>query len=304
MMFHDQQSHDRRRGNLTSTASYSVLTAKKKKKSKYVKKTEDEFPVSDSDHHHESLDPDSDDNESTDNSDDNDDIEMSESGGTETDEFATVKQELSNMSFEELIQLKERLGLKVYNQVVHGEKSSQTVQKKVFKRENKNRPMEMSSKRPIYHSKSSSSVKKKVSRDPRFDDLSGDYNEHYFKTNYSFVFDIKSREKEKIQKKLKKEKNPEKKSELVKLYNRMDQQEEAEKQKDKRKTIEKEWKKKEQSQVLEGKKPYFLKKTDLRKLELAEKYKDLKKSGKLDKYLSKKRKKTAQKEKKKLPLMQ
>ena len=40
---------------------------------------------------------------------------------------------------------------------------------------------------------------------------------------------------------------------------------------------------------------------DLKKLELAEKYKELQKSGKLDKYLSKKRKKNASKEKKKLP---
>ena len=39
----------------------------------------------------------------------------------------------------------------------------------------------------------------------------------------------------------------------------------------------------------------------MRKLELAEKYKELKKSGKVDKYLSKKRKKTAQKEKRLLP---
>lgn len=39
-----------------------------------------------------------------------------------------------------------------------------------------------------------------------------------------------------------------------------------------------------------------------RKLELAEKYKELQKSGKVDAYLGKKRKKTAQKEKKKLPV--
>lgn len=39
-----------------------------------------------------------------------------------------------------------------------------------------------------------------------------------------------------------------------------------------------------------------------RKLELAEKYKELQKSGKVDSYLGKKRKKTAQKEKKKLPV--
>lgn len=45
----------------------------------------------------------------------------------------------------------------------------------------------------------------------------------------------------------------------------------------------------------------FLLLAERRKLELAEKYKELQKSGKVDKYLGKKRKKTAQKEKKKLP---
>ena len=40
---------------------------------------------------------------------------------------------------------------------------------------------------------------------------------------------------------------------------------------------------------------------DRRKLELADKFRDLKKSGKLNKYLAKKRKKNAQKEKRKLP---
>ena len=45
---------------------------------------------------------------------------------------------------------------------------------------------------------------------------------------------------------------------------------------------------------------FFL--ADKKKLELAEKYKELNKSGKVDKYLSKKRKKNAAKERKKLPL--
>ena len=40
---------------------------------------------------------------------------------------------------------------------------------------------------------------------------------------------------------------------------------------------------------------------DRRKLELAEQFRELKKSGKVDKYMAKKRKKNAQKEKRKLP---
>lgn len=292
-------SAKKRKANLDTAASYSVNSAKKKMSRDQVvshkrkRKTSEESIEADVNDGGVSSDVSMDDQPSKGRSDQEE----------EADELIAVKEELSSMSFEELLQLKERLGLKAYNQIVHGDKATKPASKRVFKRENKNRPMEMSSKRPVYHSKDTIPVKKKTTRDPRFDDLSGEFNEHYFKTNYSFVFDIKAREKEKIKKKIKKEKNPEKKEELRNLLNRIEQQDQAEKQKDKRKELEKEWKKKEKSHVEHGKKPYFLKKTDLRKLELAEKYKELQKSGKLEKYLSKKRKKTAQKEKKKLPLM-
>ena len=47
---------------------------------------------------------------------------------------------------------------------------------------------------------------------------------------------------------------------------------------------------------------YFLQfSADKKKLDLAEKFKELKKSGKVEKYMQKKRKKNASKEKKKLP---
>ena len=35
-----------------------------------------------------------------------------------------------------------------------------------------------------------------VLRDPRFDDLSGEYKEEYFDRNYSFLQDVKAKEKE------------------------------------------------------------------------------------------------------------
>ena len=49
-------------------------------------------------------------------------------------------------------------------------------------------------------------------------------------------------------------------------------------------------------------KPYIILFTaEKKKLELADKYKELSKSGKVDKYLNKKRKKNAAKDRKKLP---
>lgn len=219
-----------------------------------------------------------------------------------TDEFASIKEELSNLSFEELKKLKEKLGLKVFNQVLYGDKDRKGSKKKVFKRANKNRPMEISSKKPVPKFRKAAPVKKKVTRDPRFDDLSGDYREELFSRSYGFLDDIKHREREKVEKSVKKEKNPEKKKELQFLLNRMKQQELSDNKKEQQKRIERDWKKKEQTRVKEGKNPFYLKKAERRKLELAEKYKELQKSGKVDAYLGKKRKKTAQKEKKKLPV--
>lgn len=64
--------------------------------------------------------------------------------------------------------MKERIGAKVYKEALFG-KTDKTKDKtpKVFKRENKNRPREMSSKRPVPMLQSVPTVKKKEIRDPR-----------------------------------------------------------------------------------------------------------------------------------------
>ncbi|XP_060077896.1 ribosomal RNA processing protein 36 homolog [Ylistrum balloti] len=239
-------------------------------------------------------------------SEDEDMEEQSEMESTDEDvskeEYAAMREEIANMPFEDLIKLKERIGTKAYKKAMHGDKHLGVKGKRQFKRKNKNRPMEISSKRRVPAVREVIPVKKKINRDPRFDDLSGDFREDLFNKSYSFLKDIKIREREKVQRELKRVKNADKKQDLHYLLNRMKQQEMATDQKQKRQDLEKKWKTKEKERVKEGKNPFYLKKGDLRKLELAEKYRELKKSGKVDNYLSKKRKKTASKEKKKLPL--
>lgn len=53
--------------------------------------------------------------------------------------------------------------------------------------------------------------------------------------------------------------------------------------------------------MLQGKKPYFMKAKDENKQELLRKFEKLKHTGQLDKYLTKKRKRKAQKEHKHIP---
>jgi len=54
------------------------------------------------------------------------------------------------------------------------------------------RPVEVSSKRPPNLSKLAS--QKVVTRDPRFDDLSGEFNEQLFKRSYKFIDKLKAKE--------------------------------------------------------------------------------------------------------------
>ncbi|CAB4031946.1 ribosomal RNA processing 36 homolog, partial [Paramuricea clavata] len=68
-----------------------------------------------------------------------------------------------------------------------------------------------------------------------------------------------------------------------------------------RKEKQKERSQKELSLIKQGKRPFYLKKSERKKLELAEKYKTLKGSKKLDQYMNKKRKKNAMKQRKRLP---
>uniref|UniRef100_A0A8C5HP50 rRNA biogenesis protein RRP36 n=1 Tax=Gouania willdenowi TaxID=441366 RepID=A0A8C5HP50_GOUWI len=213
-----------------------------------------------------------------------------------------MRNELSNLSFEEIIKLQQTVGTKVYNKVTCGSKSGPDKSKS--KRLNKNRPTEISAKKPVPFLRQVVPVKKTMLRDPRFDDLSGEYKADVFEKTYSFIDDIKSTEKKVIQRQLKRmKKDSQKKTKLQFLLKRMENQERAKKIQELQKEKELEFKRqqRENANASHGTRPFFLKKSEKKKLQLADKYQELKKSGKLDHFLSKKRKRNAEKDRRKLP---
>ncbi|XP_013782137.1 ribosomal RNA processing protein 36 homolog [Limulus polyphemus] len=212
-----------------------------------------------------------------------------------------LRQELAEMSFEELQKLKERIGSKLYNEALFGSQKSNKKNKN-YNRANKNRPREVSSKAPVPLFREVFQVKKKVYRDPRFDDLSGTYHEDIFKTTYSFLSDIKTKEKEELQEMLNEEEDPEKRKQIKFLLKRMENQEKTERLKEVAKQKARQQKQEIISQLKEGKKPHFKNKSEKKRLELAERFQKLKKENKLEKYLERKRKKNATKERRHLPL--
>ncbi|CAG5946572.1 unnamed protein product [Menidia menidia] len=230
----------------------------------------------------------------------NDDDDDDNDGDGEIKTKEDIRKELSSMSFEDIMKLRSKVGTKAYDEVAYGGAESRAAGKK--RRLNKNRPMEISAKRPAPFLRQVVPVKKATLRDPRFDDLSGEYKPEIFEKTYKFINDIKHKEKETIQKQLKKsKKSVQQKEKLQFLLKRMENQERAREIREQQRERELQFKREQRERANQGARPFFLKKSEKKKLQLADKFQELKKSGKLENFLSKKRKRNAGKDRRKLP---
>jgi len=221
--------------------------------------------------------------------------------------------DLMQLSFLEMQELEQEIGVKEFDKRILGQIEYQSknndsqnepakvktnhLKKKNFAKDSKKwEPVEISSKiKP-----NSKQLKGDIRiRDPRFDNTSGTFDKDLFAKGYAFLDDMKASEEQDLKKFIKTSKDENKvfeakqKLQKMKIFSRKEKKEKVEEKK------LKEWKKTEADAVLSGKKrPFFLKKSEQKKLNLAEKFKELKRTGQLDKYMEKKRKRNAAKLKK------
>ncbi|KAI3453657.1 hypothetical protein Pfo_010320 [Paulownia fortunei] len=219
--------------------------------------------------------------------DDIDDIESS------SEDEGEIERELAEVTFEELQRARSDGSEMVYRKPNMEKKGS---------RANKNRPMEMSSKKPVSRFKEVIQVPKRVVRDPRFESLCGKLDVDGFKKRYNFIYEnALPAEKEELKKQMKKANDPEAIDELKDRIARIDRELKSAATKHTEKDILAEHKKKEREAAKKGKQPYYLKKSELRKQKLVEKYKELKESGKLEAFIEKRRRKNAAKDHRYMP---
>ncbi|XP_075704623.1 ribosomal RNA processing protein 36 homolog [Rhinoderma darwinii] len=240
------------------------------------------------------------------------DTERSEDSGTEDpeDEISETdtKQEkdqatdFSSMSFEELLRARDKVGSKSFYKSVRESRGGKLCGGNI--QADKIRPLEMSSKKPVPFLRKVVLTKKTIQRDPRFDDLSGEFKPEVFEKTYSFLDQIKLREKEVLEKRLWKARNPALREQLTQLLRRMNQQEAAAQQKQRLRERQVQFKRQQRERAQQGKRPFYLKKGDARKLELAQKFQELKKKGKVENFLNKKRKRNSIKDRRRLPSQQ
>lgn len=213
-----------------------------------------------------------------------------------TDSVIEVKPDLKKLSLEELRKLKEQIGNEIYQNST-SEKSDLNDRPKTVKRENKNRPSEISSKiepalNPLKRNKpqTKSTTKKKPKRiDPRFDSLYGEFDKRIFQKNYKFLNDVKIKEKKKLLKKLNQKRPDEKKDQVKLLLQRIENQDREKEKIEAQDKIKLEQKQKRQEALKEGRKPQFLRKRESKILQLVGQYEELKSKGKLNKHIKQKR---------------
>ena len=220
--------------------------------------------------------------------------------GNEEEERNKFRNKLSKMSFADIQRLKNKLGLKLFNQKLEGKKSQQKTAED-FKRENKQRPREMSSKKQVGRLRNvTSSAKPNTRRDPRFDPNCGEFDDKLFKYNYKFVNKYKANDLAFLKAQLHEEEDGERRQSIKYLIQRTENQMRQLKNDRVKEESERAEREEKRSLLKQGIKPQYVSKSKQREQELVKKYEILKEKGGLDKYINKKQKKNMSKDRKKI----
>lgn len=204
-----------------------------------------------------------------------------------------IERELADVTFEELQKARSNGSHMVFQK--------QNQEKKTG-RANKNRPMEVSSKKPVGRFREVVQAPKKVIRDPRFESLCGTLDEDGFRKRYNFLYeDELPAERKELLKQFEKSKDPNVRDETKNRISWIDKQLKAGSTKRTDAEILYEHKKHERESAKQGKQPFYLKKSEIRKQRLIGKYNELKASGKLEAFIEKRRRKNASKDHRYMP---
>jgi ribosomal RNA-processing protein 36 len=131
-------------------------------------------------------------------------------------------------------------------------------------------------------------------RDPRFDDLSGDLTKERHLWWYKFLKGMRAGETAEIKKELRKERDPERKEQLRSLLHRMKTQEFSAEQRGERLRLREGFMKEQIGRMNEGQRPFFLKKSQEKQMFMVNQYQKLKEMGKLDVYMQRRQRRKCQ----------
>jgi ribosomal RNA-processing protein 36 len=173
-------------------------------------------------------------------------------------------------------------------------------------RSSKHAPLEQTSKRAVSRRREILPDLRRQPRDPRFGPLGGggaQFDEAKARKAYAFLDDYRDSEMAELRLQIKKTKDPARKEDLKRELHSMESKKKARLRKEEQDNLLREHRKQEKELVAQGKKPFYLKKSEQKKQLLTERFKSMSK-GQVDRAIERKRKKVAGKEKKELDSLQ
>ncbi|KCV69997.1 hypothetical protein H696_03462 [Fonticula alba] len=254
-----------------------------------------------------------------DSDDSDDDSESEYESGDEFDvaaasideKIASLQRDLSDIPLSELMELRRTAGAKAVSRLriasQGGEASlsrGQADSDVPAGKRKKSQPQVQSSRVRVSVLRQVVESQRPKARDPRFERTAGKYNEDLFKKAYGFITDQRQQEIDKLRASINREKNEGRREGLKMSLQRLTQIQKRIKDDDKKQAVRSERLSKERELVRQGKKPYFLKKSDERKIATAARFKALSESGgagAVQKVLERRRQKQAAKDRRFLP---
>jgi ribosomal RNA-processing protein 36 len=169
-------------------------------------------------------------------------------------------------------------------------------------RSSKHAPAVQSSKRMVSRKRQVVEVKKPVFRDPRFENIGGPQpDDNTLTKRYSFLNDYKQSEVADLKKAIKKSRNGDEKEQMRKQLESMESQMKAQQRKDELQAVKQQHKQKEKELIKDGKNPFYLKKSEQKKLALIDRFQNMK-SKQRDRTIERRRKKVTSKERRNMPM--
>eukprot|EP00189_Rhodosorus_marinus_P014204 CAMPEP_0184746772 /NCGR_PEP_ID=MMETSP0315-20130426/9293_1 /TAXON_ID=101924 /ORGANISM="Rhodosorus marinus, Strain UTEX LB 2760" /LENGTH=223 /DNA_ID=CAMNT_0027219497 /DNA_START=193 /DNA_END=864 /DNA_ORIENTATION=+ len=149
--------------------------------------------------------------------------------------------------------------------------------------------------------RSNNRVGERKSIDPRFEAHCGNFNQGLYEKAYGFVDELKEKEKMTLEEEIAKQKDPAVRTKIAAQLQTLNAAVERSQAQKTRREIRNRVRAEERENVRLGKTPFFASKRELDRVELEAKYDQLRSQGKVKKYIEKRRKKQAHKDKKLLP---
>lgn len=168
-------------------------------------------------------------------------------------------------------------------------------------RSSKHAPTEMTSKRQVSRRREVVNEQKVAPRDPRFSSASGTVDESRARKAYAFLDDYRDGEMAQIRAAIKKSKSADEREALARALKSMQSRREAQAKRDAEQDLVARHRRQERDLVAQGKKPFYLKKSEQKKQLLVERFAGMKKKQ-VDRTIERRRKKLTARERKNMPL--